>query len=477
MNPGKVVEPYRVDENLRLGTDYRPTQPDTHFAFTEDGGSMAQATLRCVGVGKCRRHDGGTMCPSYMVTREEEHSTRGRARLLFELLRGDSLEGGWRNEDVRGALDLCLACKGCKSDCPVSVDMATWKAEFLSHYYEGRLRPRSAYAFGLIGLWARLAGRVPRLTNLALRAPGLRSLSAWLTGATPERPLPTFARRSFRAWFQARAPRNPDGPKVLLWPDTFNDRFRPHTAQAATEVLEALGHRVVIPPRPMCCGRPLYDQGMLDTARRWLRTILDQLGVELSAGTPLVGLEPSCVSVFRDELAGLFPDDEGARRLREQSFVLGEFLADRHDGWPGAALERVALVQPHCHQHAVLDQEAEEELLRRAGLELQTPETGCCGMAGAFGFEREHHDLSVQVGERVLLPAVRALADDALVVADGFSCREQIAHLTERRGLHLAEALHMSLRLAAGDAPRKERPEEEYWGRTRIAELDPAARL
>ncbi len=477
MNPGKVVDAYRVDENLRLGVDYQPARPKTHFAFRDDRGSFANATRRCVGVGKCRRDDGGTMCPSYRVTREEADSTRGRARLLFEMLSGDAIGDGWRNDAVRDALDLCLACKGCKSDCPVNVDMATYKAEFLSHYYAGRLRPRSAYAFGLIGVWSRVAGRLPRLANFATQTPGLRSLAGWLAGVAPQRRIPSFARQSFRDWFREREVRNPAGPPVLLWPDTFNNHLRPHTAQAATQVLEALGHRVLIPERLLCCGRPLYDYGMLTTARRWLERILDSLRPEIRAGTPLVGLEPSCLAVFRDELCDLLPDDEDARRLRSQAFELGELLRERGADWPAPPLPYKALLQPHCHQRAVLAPEAEEELLRCVGLDLQTPDAGCCGMAGAFGFEKEHYSLSVRAGERVLLPAVRALPADALVVADGFSCREQIAQTTERRALHLAEVLHLSLRQRAprergGAGLPRRHPENDYWGRERLAELD-----
>jgi len=471
MNPGKVVDPHRLDEDLRLGAGGRPAAPPTHFSFPDDGGSLASATLRCVGVGKCRRMGGGTMCPSYMVTREEAHSTRGRARLLFEMLRGDSLEDGWRNEDVRRALDLCLACKGCKSDCPVSVDMATYKAEFLSHYYARRLRPRSAWAFGLIGLWARAGRRVPRLANLATQARGLRSLAAWAAGAAPERRLPAFAPESFRSWFRRRGARNPDGPRVLLWPDTFNDAFRPHTAQAATQVLEALGYHVEIPERPFCCGRPLYDYGMLSTARRWLLRIVAALRPELEAGVPVVGLEPSCVAVFRDELCNLLPGDEGARLLRDRALGLDELLARSDLDGLRVSLPRTALVQPHCHQRAVLDPEAEEEVLSHLGLELQTPDAGCCGMAGAFGFEREHYEVSIRAGERVLLPAVRALPDEAIVVADGFSCREQIAQATSRRALHLAEVVHLALRRGSGDALPWSRPERDYWGRAEIPEL------
>ncbi len=456
MNPGKMVHPARLDEHLRLGTRYRPARPTTHFRFPEDNGSLATATLRCVGVGLCRRHAGGTMCPSYMVTREEQHSTRGRAHLLFEMLRGDLLHDGWRNEAVREALDLCLACKGCKGDCPVNVDMATYKAEFLSHYYSGRLRPRSAYAMGLIYWWARLASLAPRVVNATLRAPLLGVLAKWAAGVSPKRALPAFAPQTFRQWFHARPPsheraRNSNTMRVLLWPDTFNNHFHPETAVAAVEVLENAGFAVTIPRVSLCCGRPLYDFGMLTSAKRLLRQTLATLRDELAAGTPIVVLEPSCAAVFRDELLNLYPNDEDAKRLASQTFLLGEFLARYAPDWQPPTLPHKALVHTHCHQKALMGANADLRLLRNTMREVEAPEMGCCGMAGAFGFEADHYDVSVACGERVLLPAVRAAANNTLIVADGFSCREQIAQCTDRQAVHLAQALRQAIH--AGDHP------------------------
>src|ERR1700690_1846506 len=270
MNPGKVVEPYKLDENLRLGTDYKPWEPPTHFQFPEDQGSLAHATLRCVGVGKCRHDEGGVMCPSFRVTREEEHSTRGRAHLLWEMTKGDVIQDGWRDQHVKDSLDLCRACKGCKSDCPVGVDVATYKAEFLAHYYEGRRRPRSAYAFGNIDIWARLASKVPGLNNLTTQLPFLRYIAKLVAGIPRERSIPRFAPQTFRHLFNRRQPRNPEGTPVLLWPDTFNNYFLPDTAKAAVEVLESAGYCVMLPKANLCCGRPLYDWGMLDRAKRLL---------------------------------------------------------------------------------------------------------------------------------------------------------------------------------------------------------------
>ncbi|HEX7101773.1 MAG TPA: FAD-binding and (Fe-S)-binding domain-containing protein [Nitrolancea sp.] len=459
MNPGKVVEPNPMSSNLRLGTSYHPREPKTHFSFVDDNGSFAQATRRCVGVGACRRTEGGVMCPSFMVTREEEHSTRGRARLLFEMLEGEEIDGGWRDENVKGALDLCLACKGCKGDCPVNVDMATYKAEFLSHYFHRRLRPRSAYAMGLIMYWSRIAARAPLLVNLLTQSPLTARIAKFAAGIAPERRVPGFANQTFVSWFRGRPPRNVGGPRVMLWPDTFNNHFHPKTAQAAVEVLESGGYQVLIPDRWVCCGRPFYDFGMLDQAEHALRQVIDTLRPAIEAGIPVVGLEPSCVSVFRDDMHNLLPYDEDAKRLYRQTYLLSEFLDQHVDQFDFPRLERKAIVHGHCHHHAIMKLDAEERVLQRLGLDYELLDSGCCGMAGAFGFERgEHYDVSVKAGERVLLPAVRAAADETLLIANGFSCREQIAQGSDRRALHLAEVVQLALR----QEKARGRPERDY---------------
>lgn len=437
MNPGKVVDPYQPDENLRLGPAYDPWNPETHFHFGDDEGRMNHAVLRCVGVGRCRRLDGGTMCPSYQVTREEEHSTRGRARLLFEMFEGKVTPQSWRNEAVKESLDLCLACKGCKGDCPTQVDMATYKAEFLSHYYKGRLRPVAAYSMGLIYWWAGLASMMPGVANAVMGLPLFRKLG----GVAEERRMPRFADRTFRQQFTTRSHEG-SGRRVVLWPDTFNNHFLPKTAMAAVEVLERSGYQVEIPRKRVCCGRPLYDWGMLDRARRLLRQTLDVLRPQLDANLPVVGLEPSCVSVFRDELPNLFPADPYAAKLSRSAFTLSEFLDHENVALPSLAAK--AIVQAHCHHKAVLRFDPEEMLLRRMGLDLTHPDSGCCGMAGAFGFEEKHYDLSMKLGERVILPMVREASDDTLIIANGFSCREQIEQGTDRQTLHFAEVVRMA---------------------------------
>jgi FAD/FMN-containing dehydrogenase/Fe-S oxidoreductase len=449
MNPGKVIDPYRLDQNLRAGPDYHPRPVHTYFQFPEDHGSFAAATERCFGVGKCRGLDGDTMCPSFKATREEMHTTRGRAHLLFEMMRGDVIADGWRDPHVKESLDLCLACKGCKSDCPVSVDMATYKAEFLAHYYEGRLRPRQAYAMGLVADWARLASHAPSLANFLTHAPLLGRAAKFATGISQKREVPRFARQTFRSWFEQRQPKGV-GTRVLLWPDTFNNYFLPQTARAGVEALEAAGCQVAIPPGALCCGRPLYDYGMLPRAKRRLEETLEMLGPEIDAGTPVIFLEPSCAAVFRDEMLGLLPRNERAQRLSRQAFLFEEYL--RKIDYNPPRFERAAILHGHCHQKALMGLNATEEVLAAMGVEAEALDSGCCGMAGSFGFESGHYDVSMKVGEHALLPKVRSAPPDRMIIANGFSCREQIAHGAGRKAAHIAEVVAAAVRGGAMEA-------------------------
>jgi Fe-S oxidoreductase len=458
LNPHKLVNAYLPTENLRLGADYSPRRPRTHFAFPDDSGSIERATLRCIGLGECRKHDAGTMCPSYMVTLEEQHSTRGRAHMLFELLQGEVVTNGWQDDDVKQTLDLCLSCKACKSECPANVDMATYRAEFLAHYYEGQRRPIHAYAFGMVDRWLRLAAPMPSLANAVVQAPGVSAVVKSILHVAPERRLPRLAPMTFRQWAAkggvptvGRRRRTelsaagPQRPNVILWVDTFNNHFHPETSRAAVQVLESAGYTVTIPAASLCCGRPLYDFGFLDRAKAYLRSILDELERPIDAGVPIVVLEPSCASVFRDELRNLFPGDDRAVRLSHQTVVLSELLESGQLPYDPPPLAKRILLHGHCHQKALMKMGHEEALLRRMGTTLESPDTGCCGMAGAFGFEADKVAVSQAIGERVLLPAVRAAAADTLVVADGFSCREQIEQATGRTALHLAEVLRLAL--------------------------------
>ncbi len=456
MNPGKVVHPARLDEHLRLGGDWAPVTPqDLFFRYPHDGGSFAQAASRCVGIGKCRQHEhpsGAVMCPSYQVTHEEEHSTRGRARLLFEMLHGhaDSPIGdGWRSTAVRDALDLCLACKGCKTDCPANVNMATYKAEFLAHHWAGRpwRRPRSDWPLGWLPVAARAVHRLrlAGLVNTLSHAPGLHRAGSWAAGVEP-REVPLFARQSLQQW--AERDRRPAGTgergTVLLWPDTFTNYFHPHIGQAAVAVMEAAGWRVEIPAEPVCCGLTWISTGQLGMAKRVLGETVARLAAHVRAGGYVIGLEPSCTAVFRSDAPELFPDDQDVLRLRDHTLTLAELLTSHTPGWqPPPLAGREVLAQVHCHQHAVLGWDAEAKLLDTAGAQAEPLASGCCGLAGNFGFQAGHADVSRALAERVLLPRLRDADPAAVILADGFSCRTQVHELDSggREAIHLAELL------------------------------------
>jgi FAD/FMN-containing dehydrogenase/Fe-S oxidoreductase len=465
MNPGKLIDAHQPHEDLRLGADYKPWQPKTHFAYAEDNGSFASATLRCVGVGACRKTDAGTMCPSFMATGEELHSTRGRAHLLWELMQDEVLPNQWQNQQVKESLDLCLSCKACKSECPVSVDMATYKAEFLSHYYEGQPRPLAHYAFARIDRFAHLASFAPTLINAINKTPILSRAIKSLLHIHPNRTLPRFsqpftpdrrlAKNPQRRHDRRATPQVPAAsdsipllptpyslPPVFLWSDTFNNYFHPSTLRAAHQVLTTAGFRVILPNRHLCCGRPLYDFGMLDTAKKYLLKILDALSPQLIDGTPIVVLEPSCASVFRDELTNLFPKDPRAAQLRDQTFLLSEFLVKHapHYKPPQIGKAEKIIVHGHCHHRATMGMTDELALLYATGADVQLLDSGCCGMAGPFGFEKDKYDLSQKLGERVLLPAIRN-NPKAILITDGFSCAEQVTQNTQARPMHLAELL------------------------------------
>jgi Fe-S oxidoreductase len=339
--------------------------------------------------------------------------------------------------------------------------MATYKAEFLSHYYQARLRPRYAYVSGLISWWSRLAASMPATANFFTQTPLLSSGMKFAAGYSQKREIPSFAPETFRHWFERRGPRNHGKPEVILWPDTFNNHFTPAVAKAAVEVLEHAGFRVQIPNRTLCCGRPLYDYGMLKTAKRMLRDIMTSLREPIRAGTPIVGLEPSCMTVFRDELTNLLPDDNDAKRLHNQSFILSEFLHDHVPNYEPPKLSGRAVVHGHCHHKSLLDFDSETDLLKRAGLDCTVLDSGCCGMAGSFGYEADHYEVGLACGERVLLPSVRSAPHESLIVTDGFSCREMIRQETDRRALHIAQVLQIALH-EGPDRQQRSRPEKKY---------------
>ncbi len=444
MNPGKVVATPPLDTDLRFGPHYQPRRLETEFSYPDAGTTMFErAAVRCVGVGKCRRRDDAFMCPSYIATQEELDSTRGRARLLFEMTRGDTITNGWQSEEVRDSLDLCLGCKGCKKECPVSVDMATYKAEFLYHHYKHRPRPRPFYAMGFIGALADLAAIAPPLANFAASAPGLRRLSKWCAGVAQDRELPRFANKTARRQLHRRtainsAANRPRGDIVLI-PDAFNDHFFPDALVAAADTLEHLGYRVRLPKWNYPAIRPLIHYGFLPRARRHLAHTITRLDEEAAThGTPIIGLEPSTVAVLRDEAEGLFPKSPPAERVANQARLLSEFLAERHlDDLPQTTGRCV--LHAHCHQKAVLDANSTRRVLEHMGYQVTEPEPGCCGMAGSFGFEAKHADLARRIGENRLFPAVRKAPETDPIVIEGFSCREQIKQDTARTPVHIAE--------------------------------------
>jgi FAD/FMN-containing dehydrogenase/Fe-S oxidoreductase len=460
LNPGKIVDAPAMDTNLRYGGGYRVQIPlQTSFRF-EDTGGMAGAVELCNGNGLCRKTSSGTMCPSYMVTRDEEHSTRGRANALRMVFSGALPPSALTDRRMYEVMELCLECKGCTGECPSRVNMTRIKSEWLSHYYAANGTPLRARVFGQIHLINRIGSLLAPLANLALRIPLRARIQERLLGVSRHRSLPEFAREPFHRWFARRAqqaapaggPIAAEGPRtVVLFPDTFADYNDPQIARAAVRVLEAAGYRVILPTRRVCCGRPMISKGLLTEARALLRAQLDALGPYAAAGMPIIGLEPSCILTFRDELPDLI-DDPRAAQIARQSFLFDEFLAAEVRAGRARLPLRASQAAPsyllhgHCHQKALVGSTAAIELLRMIpGAAVREVDSGCCGMAGSFGYEAEHYEISQAIGERALFPAVRSLAAGGEVVAMGTSCRQQIADGTGRRAYHLAEILADSL--------------------------------
>lgn len=453
MNPGMLARPHRLDENLRFAV--LPSKPvDVEFGYTHDKGDFSAAVRRCVGVAKCRTETASgadVMCPSFRATGDEQHSTRGRARLLHEMLAGEVVTDGWRSEEVRDALDLCLSCKGCRSDCPVGVDMATYKAEFLHHHYAGRRRPAAHYAMGRLPRWLRAAAPYARAVNALAGVGPLASLAKRVGGIAPERTIPALAPQTFRRWFGTRV--QPPA-RVVLWPDTFTDHLSPQVGRAAVRVLESAGLGIALPPDGVCCGLTYVTTGQLDQARAVMRRTLDRVEPLLDADLPVVVLEPSCAAALRTDLPELLGDDPRAHRLAKAVRTFAQALEEEAPQWRPPVLDREVAGQTHCHQHAVLGDAAERRLRDKAGLTGELS-GGCCGLAGNFGFERGHYEVSVACADEQLLPSVRAAGPGAVILADGFSCRTQLEQLTGqggRPGRHLAEVLAEGLE--QGGTPR-----------------------
>ncbi|MEV1079390.1 FAD-binding and (Fe-S)-binding domain-containing protein [Streptomyces sp. NPDC050211] len=471
LNPGMLVRPAALDTNLRFSV--LPREPvDVVFGYPSDGGDFSAAVRRCVGVAKCRTTSvsgPSVMCPSFRVTGEEQHSTRGRARLLHEMLAGELVTDGWRSEEVRDALDLCLSCKGCRSDCPVEVDMATYKAEFLHHHYAGRRRPAAHYSMGWLPVWLRAVTRTAPVVNALASLRPLARVAKRLGGIAPEREIPRLATETFSRWWGRRVKERAgrvlrpvregdasfgDGlhTVALLWPDTFTEHLSPTVGQAAVRVLEAAGISAVLPPtRTMagrrgrvCCGLTYVSTGQLDRARRVVGRTLDLLEPLLDRPVPVIVLEPSCAAALRSDVPELLPDDPRAHRLADRVLTFAEALEQLAPDWTPPRVDRPVVGQTHCHQHAVLGDAADRRLRQLAGLEGELS-GGCCGLAGNFGFEKGHFGVSVACAEEQLVPAVRGAGEGAVVLADGFSCRTQLGEVTGVRGRHVAEVLAEAL--------------------------------
>jgi FAD/FMN-containing dehydrogenase/Fe-S oxidoreductase len=480
LNPDRVVRPAKLDDDLRVFVGMPTLRDEPELAFAHDRGSFTRATRRCLGVGKCVTAHGGVMCPSFRATGEEMHSTRGRARLLFEMANGEVITDGWQSDEVAEALDLCLSCKGCKRDCPVGVDMAAYKTEFLAQRYRGRRRPAAHYSMGALPRWLHMVGRLPArlvdVLNAAAQGP-LGAVAKRVGGVAPERAIPPIARRPFTGggkraalvagvrsmvallhsdrskatMLQSPSPAAaPDPrPRLLLWPDTFTNHFDPAVAADAIAVLEALGYTVELPPRTVCCGLTWTTTGQVDAARRVLRRSLRAIEPWLAAGVPVVGLEPSCTAALRSDGPELLPDEPLAARLAQGVRTFAEVLADHTDEMRARVVApgQRALVQVHCHQHAELGTEADRAAMAALGIDAEVLDSGCCGLAGNFGFEKGHYAVSMACAERVLLPAVRAAAPDVAVLADGFSCRTQLRQAGTREPVHLARLAARALGL------------------------------
>jgi FAD/FMN-containing dehydrogenase/Fe-S oxidoreductase len=464
LNPGVLVRPRPLDADLRRPAARAIPAARGGFSFEHDHGDFTTAVHRCVGVGKCRADNeaaGGFMCPSYQATKDEKDSTRGRARVLQEMANGSLVSRGWSSREVHEALDLCLSCKACSSDCPAGVDMAQYKSEVLHRTYRGRLRPMNHYALGWLPRWTRIVTGVPGLARVANAALGVRPLAKTvlaLGGMDTRRRMVEFAPRPFRtrvrrgevAATRAPAPTagalTPTRQPVLLWTDSFSDALAPEVPEAAVKVLRAAGYEVLVPDHEACCGLTWISTGQLDGARTRLTHLLEVLGPYAVNGIPIVGLEPSCTAVLRSDLLDLLPGDPRAVAVSRATRTLAELLMAPAPVGPGERwtlpdLSAVtAVVQPHCHHHSVMTYTADRTLLTQAGASFSTL-AGCCGLAGNFGMEKGHYDVSVQVAERALLPALRAAAPGDVYLADGYSCRTQAEQLGGVEGVHLAQLL------------------------------------
>ncbi len=460
LNPGKVVDTPMMTQHLRMGPDYETRPFRTELDFSEDGG-FTGAIEKCNGNGACRKLRAGTMCPSFMATRKEQDSTRGRANALRNVLSGDLPEEAMTGDDMKEVMDLCIQCKACKTECPSNVDMAKIKTEWQNHYWSKHSMPLRTRLFSRQPDWARWVSGTPLapLVNWFGSTSLLRSMGEWMLGIDADRPAPPFARQTFEQWFRSRADASgwSSGPRVVLFADSFNAYHTPPPLQAAARFLEATGHRVELPDTRPCCGRTLLSKGRISAAqRRALRTV-ETLYPYVEDDVPIVGLEPSCILTLRDEFLDLLPGEPRAEKVAEAAYTFEEYAARRAEAGAFADLDWTAdradvLLHGHCHQKALIGTEATESVLSLPGYQVEAVDAGCCGMAGSFGYEAEHTEVSKQMAELRLAPAVRDADAETIIAAPGFSCRSQIKDVTDRTAQHPAELLWDALKTTAEEA-------------------------
>lgn len=457
MNPGKIVEAQSIEENLRISPAYKTSAITTHFRFSEDGG-INRAAEMCTGVGACRKTMSGTMCPSYMATRDEQHSTRGRANALRAALSGKISTQSFTTPRLKEVFDLCLACKGCKAECPSNVDVAKLKYEFLSHYYKEHGTPFSVRLFSRPDLLGQLGSRFAAIANLALKNSGVRRVLEKSLGIDRRRVLPLYAKQSFPRWFkhhqQHHEQKRREKNGVVLFNDTFLNYHEPEIGQAAVRVLETLGYRVILADAG-CCMRPAISNGLLRIALPRAEAVVEKLHKLVVQGYKIVGCEPSCVSAIKEDYLDLVRNQEKAKAVADNFLLIEDFIFQHGEknGFAAATaqrrLEAPILYHGHCHQKALFGTANSKTVLTKlTGCQVDEIDSGCCGMAGAFGYEKRHYEISLKIGERRLFPAVKATSSGQRIVANGFSCRHQIEHATGRKAQHaiqiLAEAMRSS---------------------------------
>ncbi|ASJ72613.1 Anaerobic glycerol-3-phosphate dehydrogenase subunit C [Granulosicoccus antarcticus IMCC3135] len=449
MNPGKLIDAYRMDENLRFGPDYQRPDISTTLNFVEDLGGFARSSERCIGMGKCRSQS-GAMCPSYQASGEERYSTRGRAHLLHELVRGELITDGWDNPDIADSLEHCLSCKACKHECPTQVDIASYKSEFMEKHYDQRRRPLHHYAMGYIGTTLPWLSKAPALTNLLQKGP-LGALAKRVLGISQEASLPVLSSQSFGQWAHQNADRHDDYfnwfgdaalPAAVLWADSVNSNYHSHILISATRVLQKAGFQVAVTRAHFCCGRPLYEYGFLEKARQQLSQMLDHFYPHLPHAAPVVVIEPSCLSVFRDEMIRQYPSDQRAADLHARAMTLTALLSQRDT--PVQRTLPTGLMHLHCHDKASGEQH-ERDWMKKCFDSLSEPESSCCGMAGSFGMREKTRHLAQTLFSRALKPALDSCSEETVIVANGFSCHKQINDYTQEHLLHPVQVLEKCL--------------------------------